>query len=74
MKLVMRTTTVAHVNVVANIDIDDVELEDIDDLGYEDELHLNVGLADNKGIADNRLQHKHDNQHSHFDGRNQNEE
>ena len=40
------------VKLVADMDIDDDELEDINDLCNEDELHLNDGLADNKVIAD----------------------
>ena len=39
-------------NFVADMDIGDGELEDIDDLGNENELHFNDGLADNEGIAD----------------------
>ena len=44
-------------NLVAVMDIDDDELGDINDLGYEDELHLNDGLADKEDIADNEVQH-----------------
>ena len=47
-------------NVVADMDIDDDELEDINDLGDEDQLHLNDGLADNQCIADNGVQHIHE--------------
>ena len=61
-------------HLVADMDIDDDELEDIDDLGDASELQLNDGLADNIGIAANGIQHKHENQHNCFDGPNQNEE
>ena len=58
------------VNLVADMDINDDELEDIDDLGDEDKRHLNDGSADNKCIADNGVQHKHKNQHNNFGGPN----
>ena len=51
-------------NLVADMDIDDDELEEIDDLGNEDELHLNDRLADNKGITNNGVQHEYENLHN----------
>ena len=39
-------------------------LEDINDVGDEDKLHLNDGLADNEDIAFNGVQHEHENQHN----------
>ena len=42
------------------MNIDKDELEDINDLGDEDELHLGNEIADDKGIAD------HENQQDYF--------
>ena len=66
------------VRLIVNTNIDLDELEDINDLGDEDELHLSNGLTDNKGITDIENQHghfgpnQHKNQHNHF-GLNQND-
>ena len=46
----------------------------VDDLGNKDALHLNDGLANNEDTVDDGVQHKQDNQHSHFGGLIENKE
>ena len=57
---------------IVDTNIDEYEIEDINDMGNEDELHLSNGIADNKGISDNENQQdhfgpaQHENQHNNF--------
>ena len=57
---------------IVDTNIDEYKIEDINDLGNEDELHLSNGIADNKGISDNENQQdhfgpaQHENQHNNF--------
>ena len=43
------------IKLVANTNIDEDELEDINDLDDEAELHLNDRIADNKDTTDNKI-------------------
>ena len=51
-------------NLVANVGIDN---DEVDDLDNKDKLHLNDGFGDIKDIANDGVQYEQDNQQHHFD-------
>ena len=57
-------------NLVANVGIDDDEVNDMDN---EDAIHLNDGFGNLEDIVNDRVQHEHDNQQHHFGGPIENE-